>query len=150
MFCPKEAKEGRKGLKGAFSWDCSGNVAAVGRALVQEADLDIATSALFHTAGLELIFYGGQFRSSILLNEVVNFSYNIYRKYACQKNGSNPTVKVCDVPNLGSVDMRPIPTASKLIMVKEHKKGKYFFGQSEDEPILKNYMTTAKCQPRVH
>ena len=63
LFCPKEAKEGRKGLKGAFSWDCSGNVAAVGRALVQEADLDIATSALFHTAGLELIFNGGQFRS---------------------------------------------------------------------------------------
>ena len=84
-----------------------------------------------------------------MLNEVVNFSYNIYRKYACQKNGSNPTVKVCDVPNLGSVDMRPIPTASKLIMVKEHKKGKYFFGRSEDELILKNYMTTAKCQPRV-
>ena len=35
-----------------------------------------------------------------------------------------PTLtKVCDVPNVGSVDMRPIPTVSRLIMVKEHKKG---------------------------
>ena len=37
-------------------------------------------------------------------------------------NCPNPA-KVCDVPNVGSVDMRPIPTVSRLIMVKEHKKG---------------------------
>ena len=33
------------------------------------------------------------------------------------------SAKVCDVPNAGSVDMRPITTVSRLITVKEYKKG---------------------------